>query len=153
MSQNTFFKFILHISKSFGKLMMKRENIKKICFIVIMPPLVKFVGAEKIRFKGEWTKFRLPNISGYLPSTGSLCVDGVVKKKRIVSCIEGFWEDLNKTKLSCDKIWLVCYKGNMTFRLIESQGEYPRSKECFPDSNRFSFFKLRWEEEFPCKPF
>lgn len=95
--------------------MMKRGDIKKICFIIITPPLVEFVGVEKIRFEGEWAKFRLPIISGYFPSVGRLCVDGIVKKKGIFSCIEGFEEDLNQTKLSCDKMWLVCYQGNLTF--------------------------------------
>lgn len=71
-------------------MMMKRRNIKKNCFIVITPPQVKFVGAEKVRFEGEWTKFHLTNISGYWPAAGSLGVDGVVKKERILSCIEGF---------------------------------------------------------------
>lgn len=152
MSQNTIFNLILHRSKSFGKMMMKCRNIKKLCFIVITPPQVEFVSVEKVRFEGGWTKFRMTNISGYLPVAGSLGVDCVVKNERILSYIKWFWEDLNEAKLSCDKVWLVRYQGNMTFRLIEPQGEYPGSEECFLDNNWFSFFIFRGRGKFPCKP-
>lgn len=59
--------------------------------------------------------FHFTNIYGYFPTVGSLGMDGVVKNGRILSCIEGFWEDLNEAKLSCDKIWLVRYQDNMAF--------------------------------------
>lgn len=90
MSRNTFFNLILHKSKSFGKMMMNYKYIKKLCFIVITPPQVEFMSADKVWFEGERTMFRLTNISGYLPAAGSLSVDCVVKNEIILSCTEGF---------------------------------------------------------------
>lgn len=69
---------------------MECRNLTKFFRVVIKPPKVEIMSTEEVRFEENWSKFCLASITSYFPAVGSLNVDCVVKKERILFYVKRF---------------------------------------------------------------